>query len=163
MKPLIKATPTKIKFYKNYTWLIFIALCILPLIDIRLGTISFISMVLGMVQSVFSKGRPYCAYFCPRGGFLQKMLNKFSFKFETPKFLTSPYVRYGFTLLLVVRVVRGLLRAETLEQMGATGYMGFVSTTLLALIIGVFFKPRTYCSELCHAGNVAKVVNTLKK
>ena len=71
-KKLIKSSKGKRWFYKNVTWILFLLMWILPLIDIRFGILGLISMTLGVTLSLFSKGKPYCAYFCPRGGGLKK-------------------------------------------------------------------------------------------
>ncbi|MGL5051689.1 MAG: 4Fe-4S binding protein [Fusobacteriaceae bacterium] len=125
-KPLIKGTKLKTNFYKKYTWIIFVLLLILPLFDIKFGILALISMILGTSQSLFSKGKPYCAYFCPRGGGLQKFLSRFSLGLKTPKFLANKYTRYGFTILLTIKVIIGIIEAKSLNQLGAAVYMGFL-------------------------------------
>lgn len=162
-KPLIKGNKSKVNFYRNYTWGIFVILLILPLIDIRFGALALISMFLGATQSFFSKGKPYCAYFCPRGGWLKKLLSKFSFGLIPPKFLTNPWFKYTITSLLWIKVLMGLIKATSLSQLGASVYTGFIGTTILAIITGLILRPRTYCGELCHAGNLAGLINKIKK
>lgn len=57
----------------------------------------------------------------------------------------------------------GIVKAKSLDELGAAMYLGFVSTTILAIVIGILLKPRTYCGELCHAANIAGVINKFKK
>lgn len=161
-KKLIKSSQGKKNFYKNYTWIIFLLMWILPLIDIRFGILGLISMTMAVTLTLFSKGKPYCAYFCPRGGGLQKLLSRFSIGLKTPKFLTNKITRYGFTILLTVKVVLGIAKAENVYELGSAMYFGFVTTSILAITMGMLMKPRVYCGQLCHAGNIAGVINKIK-
>jgi hypothetical protein len=135
---------------------------ILPIFDIRFGILGLISMSMAVILSIFSKGKPHCAYFCPRGGGLQKILSKFSMGFRVPRFITSKITRYGFTLLLTVKVVSGIIKSNDIYQLGSTMYTGFVATSILAITMGMIMKPRVYCGELCHAGNIAGIINGIK-
>lgn len=165
MKKTVKNNNSKVSFYKKYTWIIFVFMWILPLINIKFGILALISMIFGITQAFWSgkEAKPYCAYFCPRGGGLQKFLSKFSLGLKVPTFLTTPWVRYGFTVLLSAKVIMGIVKAKSLDELGAAMYLGFVSTTILAIVIGILLKPRTYCGELCHAANIAGVINKFKK
>jgi hypothetical protein len=161
-KQLIKSSKKKKNFYENYTWIIFLFMWTLPIFDIRFGILGLISMSMAVILSLFSKGKPYCAYFCPRGGGLQKILTRFSMGFKIPKFITNKVTRYSFTLLLTVKVVSGIVKSEDIHQLGSAMYMGFVATSILAIIMGILMKPRVYCGELCHAGNIAGLINQIK-
>lgn len=161
-KRLIKSSKRKKWFYDNITWILFLLMWILPLIDIRFGILGLISMSLGVGLSLFSKGKPYCAYFCPRGGGLKKILSKISLGKTTPKFITNKYTRYGFTALLTIKIISGIIKAENFTQLSVGIYTGFVATSILAIIMGIIMKPRTYCGELCHAGNIAGLINKFK-
>jgi hypothetical protein len=162
-KKLIKYSKGKKNFYNNITWIIFILMWVLPLIDIRFGILGLISMSLGVIFSLFSKGKPYCAYFCPRGGGLKKFLSRISLGNTPPKFITNKYTRYGVTILLTFKVISGVAKAESFTQLSASIYTGFVATSILAITMGILLKPRTYCGELCHAGNIAGIINKIKK
>jgi len=161
-KKLIKSSERKKWFYNNITWILFLFMWILPLIDIRFGILGLISMTLCVGLSLFSKGKPYCAYFCPRGGGLKKILSKISLGKTPPKFITNKYTRYGITALLTMKVISGIIKAENFTELGAGIYTGFVATSILAIIMGIIMKPRTYCGELCHAGNIAGIINKFK-
>ncbi|MCK5779933.1 MAG: hypothetical protein KAH04_02885 [Psychrilyobacter sp.] len=52
--------------------------------------------------------------------------------------------------------------SKYLTQLGGAIYFGFVATSILAIIMGIIMKPRTYCGELCHAGNIAGLLNKVK-
>ncbi len=161
-KKLIKSSKWKKNFYEKYTWIIFLLMWILPLIDIRFGILGLISMTMAVVLSLFSKGKPHCAYFCPRGGGLQKLLSRFSLGFKTPKFLSNNITRYGFTIFLTIKVVSGIAKSENIYELGSAMYFGFVATSILAITMGIFIKPRVYCGQLCHAGNIAGIINRIK-
>jgi hypothetical protein len=161
-KQLIKSSKKKKNFYENYTWIIFLLMWILPIFDIRFGILGLVSMSMAVILSLFSKGKPHCAYFCPRGGGLQKILTRFSMGYKTPKFITNKITRYGFTLLLTVKVVSGIVKSQNIYQLGSAMYTGFVATSILAITMGILMKPRVYCGELCHAGNIAGLINQIK-
>ena len=160
---LIKSSQWKKNFYEKYTWIIFLLMWILPLIDIRFGILGLISMTMAVILSILSKGKPHCAYFCPRGGGLQKLLRRFSLGIKTPRFLNNKVVRYGFTIFLTIKVVLGIVKAENIYDLGSAMYFGFVATSILAITMGLLIKPRVYCGQLCHAGNIAGFINRIKK
>ena len=159
---LIKSSKRKKGFYNNITWILFLLMWVLPLIDIRFGILGLISMTIGIGLSLFSKGKPYCAYFCPRGGGLKKLLSKISLGKTPPKFITNKYTRYGVTALLTIKVISGIIKAENFTQLSTGLYIGFVATSILAITMGIIMKPRTYCGELCHVGNINNLINKVK-
>ncbi len=162
LKNLIKSSKKKKYFYNNITWILFILMWILPLIDIRFGILWLVSMATGIILSLLSKGKPHCAYFCPRGGGFQKLLCKISLRKSPPKLITNKFVRYGFTILLTVRVTMMLIKSESFVEVSTNVYNGFILTSIAAIIIGFIWKPRTYCGELCHIGNICGLINKVK-
>lgn len=163
MNRLIKSSKKKKEFYNNYGWILYILMWILPLIDIRFGLLWLLSMVLAPTLSLFSKGKPYCAYFCPRGSGFYKILKNISLNKKIPKILKNKFVRYGFTIFLTFQVMRNVItKSGDLDKLGGMLYNGFIWTSILALLLGYFFKPRVFCGELCHAGNLAGFINKFK-
>jgi len=161
-KQLIKSSKRKKYFYNNVTWILFLLMWVLPLVDIRFGILWLVSMVTGIILSLLSKGKPHCAYFCPKGGGFQKLLHKISLRNSPPKLMTNKFVRYGITILLTVIVVSMLIRTESFTAVSANIYNGFILTSIVAIIIGFIWKPRTYCGELCHVGNILGLINKFK-
>ncbi|RUA06308.1 MAG: hypothetical protein DSY38_04445 [Fusobacteria bacterium] len=160
---MIKVTKRKKWFYENATWILFLIMAALPLIDIRFGILGLLSMFIGLGFSLFTKGKPYCAYYCPRGGALKKLLAKISFGKSVPKFISNRYTRYGLTLLLTIKTISGLMKAESLTELSIVAHMGFIATTLIALALGIVTKPRAYCSDICHVGNIAWITNKVRR
>ncbi|RUA08235.1 MAG: hypothetical protein DSY38_01950 [Fusobacteria bacterium] len=158
-----KSLKLKKKFYNDYGWWIYILMWILPLVDIRFGLLWLLSMILSITFSLFSPGKLYCAYFCPRGSGFQKFLKNISLNKPVPKFLKNKVIRYGFTAFLTIQVIRNVItKSSDLNLLGGMIYRGFIWTSILALVLGFLYKPRVYCGQLCHAGNLAGFISRFK-
>ncbi len=116
--------------------------------------IPFIAVLLSNVL-----GRFWCGWFCPRGSFLNTVISKISRHKKIPKFLKSTTFKVIMATILLGMFTLALLGYNPLIQdesplVRAGAFMIFVcivTTLLIAIPLGIIYKPRTWCS-FCPVG-----------
>ncbi|AEH44720.1 hypothetical protein Thein_0843 [Thermodesulfatator indicus DSM 15286] len=117
-----------------------------------LGFVVPVAMIVGMVGGLL-RGRYVCGNLCPRGAFLDRLLAKISPKREIPSFFRSSYLRAFMFAFLI-----GMLTFQISRDPGNIMHWGFsfwlicFVTSILAIILGIFFHHRTWCA-FCPIGS----------
>jgi len=110
-------------------------------------------MLLGIIGG-FLRGRYVCGNLCPRGAFLDKIIAPISFKRKIPKVLTNIYFRWTlFVLLMGFMTYRLLLAPTNIHHWGNVFILMCFITTLIAFVLGVLLKARTWCA-FCPMGTM---------
>lgn len=115
---------------------------------------SLLLCMAGAVGVAFWRGRAWCDV-CPRGAFLDLPMKKVGGQRPIPKLLRSTPFRIG-----VLAFVMGMMSYRLAMVWGEADQMGlvFVSllsiTTMVGLILALFFNPRTWCT-ICPMGSLA--------
>ncbi|MEQ8222531.1 MAG: 4Fe-4S binding protein [Candidatus Eremiobacterota bacterium] len=160
-----KANVTKIQMV---SWIIVPLLSLGGLWYHKLGLIMPVMMVFLLVLSYF-RGRFWCGNLCPRGAFLEIFIKPVSFYGKIPDLYKSKYFR-----LVVVTVFMALFTLRTKAAFGAWPLMesldkwGLVFatlclvTTIIAVVLGVFYSPRAWCS-FCPMGTIEKGLYNINK
>jgi len=114
-------------------------------------------MLLGIGIGVF-KGRKWCDWLCPRGGFFDAWLKPLSPKKEIPKFLKGLPLRLGIIIFLfLVMAIQIIVRWPNPYKIGMFFVVMLTVTTLLGIILGLFFHQRSWCC-FCPIGTIANLV-----
>ena len=114
--------------------------------------------MLGAVGIAFFKGRAWCDWMCPRGGFYDLLFNKISPNREIPAFLRSTRFRGLMVGLIFVVLGTQLFFAwGNLNQMGLAMVRLLTITTIVGIILAVVYHPRTWC-HVCPMGTLANWV-----
>jgi ferredoxin-type protein NapH len=125
------------------------------------GILALVCM-LAPVITAFFLGRKWCGNFCPRGNFSDKILSKISFKKNFPKFIKTNLFR-GFVLFVILYVfVYQLMYVKNFDDLGIIFIRMVFVTTVLAVILGIFFKPRIWC-VFCPMGTISTFVSSISK
>ncbi|MEQ8186326.1 MAG: 4Fe-4S binding protein [Candidatus Eremiobacterota bacterium] len=158
----------------NVTKIQMVSWIIVPLISLgglwyhKLGLIMPVMMVFLLVLSYF-RGRFWCGNLCPRGAFLEIFIKPVSFYGKIPDLYKSKYFR-----LVVVTVFMGLFTLRTKAAFGSWPLMesldkwGLVFatlclvTTIIAVVLGVLYSPRAWCS-FCPMGTIEKWLYNINK
>jgi ferredoxin-type protein NapH len=120
-----------------------------------LGFVVILMMITLLVISIF-KNRLWCGWICPRGSFLERYLSFFSLSRSTPKFLKTNLFRWSVVgFMFVLLFIQLWFTGGNLLKIGATFMRLCIATTLVALPLGVIFKPRTWCM-FCPMATVQK-------
>lgn len=123
----------------------------------RLGLLVGVLMV-GFVVLSFFKGRLWCGYMCPRGGFLERYFVKMSRNKRVPKLLKLKSVRIGvFAGLMSAVSLQFYVAPGTADGIGAVFIRACLITSVIAFGLGYVFKPRTWCA-VCPMGLVQGIL-----
>ncbi len=176
-KSTVKAEKFPKRFFMkkaNVTKIQMVSWIIVPLLSLgglwyhKLGLIMPVMMVFLLVLSYF-RGRFWCGNLCPRGAFLELFIKPVSFYGKIPDLYKSKYFR-----LLVVTVFMALFTLRTKAAFGAWPLMesldkwGLVFatlclvTTIIAVVLGVLYSPRAWCS-FCPMGTIEKGLYNINK
>ncbi|MFB6161942.1 MAG: 4Fe-4S binding protein [Halococcoides sp.] len=124
------------------------------------GTLT-VGCLTGAVGLGITRGRVWCDWMCPRGGFLDRYLRPIAPARTPPDVLGHPVVRLGAILAVTVSTGLGIATAwpDPTAMIGAVARVLLVST-LLAVVMGVTLGPRAWC-RVCPAGTLARVADAL--
>ncbi|MBD7911953.1 4Fe-4S binding protein [Clostridium cibarium] len=148
--------------WKKYSFLLLVAFLTLGLIDLRFAIVAVICMIAPIVVSVF-KGRFWCGNLCPRGNFYDNVVSRFSNKKRVPKFLKSYYFRIIIVVFMMTMFTIGIVQNwGNLYGIGMVFYRIIFVTTLIGVILSLFYNHRTWCN-FCPMGTLASVVAKFRK
>jgi len=127
-----------------------------------LGYLVFFMMLFFLVLSYF-RGRFWCAHLCPRGAFLDLVLSRVSLKKRIPPFLLNQRVRWIiFFAFMVIFIVQFIIAPKTVSSLGFIFVRICLITTLIAIVVGIPLKERTWCA-VCPMGTLQAKLGTLQK
>lgn len=151
------------KKIREYLWIVLLVYVGISLLFFeRLGFIALICMFAPVLIAPFA-GRKWCGSFCPRGSLLDKVISKFSLNREIPQFLLTPLFRW-----LIFSLLMGLFSSQVIKSWGNWNRIGLIIasmvffTTLIAVVLGIIWKPRTWCTAFCPMGTLATALSTTK-
>ena len=127
-----------------------------------IGLLAIICMLAPVVVSVF-RGRYWCGNFCPRGSFYDNVLAKFSPKKTIPAvFRTNSFRIFVLLLIMTAFSMQMYFAWGGLDAMGMVFLRVILITTLLGIVLGVFFHQRTWCT-FCPMGSLASWIAEKRK
>lgn len=107
------------------------------------------------------RGRWFCGNLCPRGTFVDFWVSKISKKRKIPGILRSLWIRLPIFFLLmgfmVYRISSIIGSSNTFEKIGMVFVTMCFVTTAIAVLLGSFLSPRTWCS-FCPMGTVQRLL-----
>jgi ferredoxin-type protein NapH len=107
------------------------------------------------------RGRWFCGNLCPRGSFVDFWVDKISRKKKIPGTLRSLRVRLPIFFLLMgfmgYRITGILGNLDTFEKIGMVFVTMCLVTTAVAVLLGIYLSPRTWCS-FCPMGTVQRLI-----
>lgn len=119
-----------------------------------LGFMVLLCMFFG-ISIAFFKGKFWCSWLCPRGSFLDKIMPMFNLKKFDHSFMQSNLLRIMVLVFLMSMMGIKVYRAwPNLDDIGTVMVMLLTVTTLVAIILGTFLHPRTWCT-VCPVGTIS--------
>lgn len=149
--------------FKDYAWIIIVTFFILGILDIRFGILGFLCMGAPVYHALKGEGKIHCSKYCPRGSFLGKFLQRISLN----KALSAKYrnrkVKNGMLLLMIGLLTFSLSHTGFQFEAVAFVLLRFMFMSfIVGILMGVFFKPRTWC-QVCPMGHAAGLITEVKK
>ncbi|TDT71951.1 4Fe-4S binding protein [Hypnocyclicus thermotrophus] len=154
----------KIKeLYLKWNWLLMILFLLLAIINPLFGLAALFCMVPAIYVSIKEKKKTFCGFYCPRGNFLTKLLQKISLNKKAPKFFQSSKFKSLFFALMFAFFIYSLNKTEgDLFKIGFVFFRFILTSTIIGSILGIFFKPRTWC-QICPFGYMTELSAQPKK
>lgn len=147
--------------WKKYSYLILIFFIIAGLFDFRVGLVAIICMIGPIIISLY-KGRFWCGNICPRGSFYDNIVSTFSNNKKVPPFLKSNYFRAIITIFMLSMFSLGISQNwGNLYGIGFVFYRLIVVTTMIGIILSLFYNHRTWCN-FCPMGSIAAFISFFK-
>jgi polyferredoxin len=110
------------------------------------GYIAVAMLVFMLMLSLF-RGRFYCGWFCPMGGFFERALSLISRKRKmVPLFKTAWFKWLVFVLMMGLLTSRLILTSGDPGKIGAAFVLMWTISTAMAIGLGLIWKPRSWCS-----------------
>lgn len=126
-----------------------------------LGYLAVGMMALLAVLSVF-KGRYWCWNLCPRGAFLDIVMSKVSCARALPGIFTRQWFRWMIFVLFMVFLIFRLIRAGANPLIIGSVFVSMcLLTTIVAIIMGMFAKSRSWC-VICPMGLLQEKIGRKK-
>nr|WP_282706905.1 4Fe-4S binding protein [Natroniella acetigena] len=119
-------------------------------------------MLAPLVTSIVTGKRVWCGFFCPRGSLYDNLIKKISFQRKIPSICKKIYFKVGFFGLLVGNLLIAIyLVAGDWGQVGLVFYRLLLVTTLIGILLGMFFKERIWCT-FCPLGLLSNLLIKVK-
>ncbi|MCT8978588.1 4Fe-4S binding protein [Clostridium sp. CX1] len=151
-----------LRLWKKYSFTLLIGFAISGMFDLRLAVVATICMVAPVLVS-FIKGRFWCGNLCPRGNFYDNIVSRFSKKRKVPEFLKSKFFRIAVIIFMFTMFGLGVKQNwGNLYGIGMVFYRIIMITTLIGIVLSLFYNHRTWC-HFCPMGSISALISSLRK
>ena len=138
---------------QGWSWVITIVWMAIANIWKPFGLYGLVCMFTPIVIALLGLGKMHCARVCPRGSFINLLTRKISFGLKKPAFMRTRAFHWAvwgammgtFAALMVWAIPRGVY------VLGGTILVFMEAATALALLFGILFTPRAWCT-VCPMG-----------
>ncbi len=138
---------------QGWTWIVTIVWMTAANIWHPFGLFGFVCMFTPILIALSGRGKMHCARLCPRGSLIGKVGKYLSIGLPHPKFFAKKQFRFslwalmmgGFVVMLVFMIPRGIY------PLGHAVLIFMEAATGLALLAGILFHPRSWCT-VCPMG-----------
>lgn len=130
--------------------------------DSRVAIVAIICM-LGPVVMSFSRGRYWCGNICPRGSFYDTIVSKVSKRKKVSRIFKTAL--FGLLVIIIMFTIFGVeIKSNwgNLYGIGVIFYRMIVVTTIIGILLSLFYNHRTWCS-FCPMGSISSLVSRIKR
>lgn len=129
-----------------------IAFFILSVVNVYFGFFGLICMAKPMYHAFRGRGKIHCSHYCPRGAILGRGLKNFSFNNNLPDWMRKKNFKNIVIGLMLFMFGLSLVKAGgDLEKTAFAVTRLMIASTVVAVVMGIFFKPRAWC-QVCPMG-----------
>lgn len=147
---------------KEFRWIIIVVFFALSVINVWFGLFGFICMGLPIIQALRGKGKIHCKSHCPRGSFLQNILNKISLRGSMPKFMLNNKFRNTVLILMGIMLTVSMIHSEgELKKIAFALFRLMGISFIVGIVMGVFYKPKSWCA-VCPMGHATGLITKIK-
>lgn len=114
-------------------------------------------------------GRFWCGWMCPRGTFLEYVMEKFSHKVSIPATFRTKKFKLFIASIMAIMFVIVLLGKNPLltsqDKLASIGgfivFICIATTLLISIPLGIIYMPRTWCS-FCPVGYAQSLLSKIR-
>ncbi|EGO88981.2 4Fe-4S binding protein [Clostridium botulinum C] len=152
-----------LKLWKKYSFIILIVFIVGGIFNIKIAMAAIVCMLGPLILALLGKGRFWCGNICPRGSFYDNIVKKVSNKRRVPRLLKLKL----FRLLVIVFMfymfgINIYMNWGNIEGVAMVFYKMIIVTTLVGLILSIFYNHRSWCN-FCPMGSIAAFISYFKK
>jgi hypothetical protein len=144
------------KSHMSWSWIFMVLFITLSIIDIRFGLFGFVCIGTPIYHALRGRGKIHCAKYCPRGSLLGKFLKSISLDNNLPKSFKTRTVKNGLILLMLtmfsISMYHAFHQPNIIKAVGFGVFRLMTASLALGVIMGVIFKPRSWC-QVCPMGH----------
>ena len=150
---------------QSWSWIITITWMVIANFWRPFGLFGFVCMLTPILIAVSGRGKMHCARVCPRGSLIGQIGRRVNLGLPIPAIFGSRKFRFfvwalvmgSFAVTLVLAIPRGLYATGTAVLV----FMEIM--TLVAILAGILFHPRTWCT-ICPMGTTtARIRGAMNK
>lgn len=153
---------------QEWSWIITVIWMTIANIWKPFGLCGFVCMFTPIVLALCGRGKMHCARICPRSSLLAQVGRRLSIGLPHPKVFGKKWFRFtvwgimmgSFIVMLIFTISKGVY------ALGNAILIFMEAATGIALVIGILFQPRTWCT-ICpmgfSTGNIRKLINNKSK
>lgn len=139
-------------FYNRWNWLLMIIFLVLSILDFRFGIMAILCIIPAFAMAIRSGKKKFCAISCPRGNFLNRLLKNWYKNIKTPAFFRNEIFKNIVFIIMFSLFIIALIRTDgSATAIGFVFFRFILTSTIVGIILGVIFKPRTWC-QICPLG-----------
>jgi len=147
---------------QEWSWVITLAWMVIANFWKPFGLFGFVCMFTPIIIALLGRGKMHCARVCPRGSFLAVTAKRLSLNLPRPQFFNKKWFKFAlwsvmmgsFIIMLIFVIPKGIY------ALGNAVLIFMEIATALALITGILFRPRTWCT-VCPMGFSTGNIRTL--
>lgn len=148
----------KAKSHMKWSWIFMVVFFLLSALDIRFGILGLICMTVPLYHAFKGRGKIHCSHYCPRGSLFGNFLKYISLDNNLPSSFKGKKVKNVLLGLLLTMFTISLIKSGfDINKIGFAILRLMVASTVLGIIMGILFKPRSWC-QVCPMGYATGII-----
>ena len=149
---------------QDWSWIITIVWMTAANFYHPIGLFGFVCMFTPIIIAISGRGKMHCARICPRGSLIGKIGSIVNLGLKRPKLYTKKWFRPllwsimmgSFIVMLIFAIPQGI------ETLGFSVLIFMEIATVLAILNGILFTPRQWCT-ICPMGFTSGNLRDMRK
>jgi hypothetical protein len=166
-KPIIVEGKRWIGSWQGWSWIITIAWMTIANLWHPFGLYGLVCMFTPIIIALTGRGKMSCARICPRGSFIGLFARPFAFiKLKRPVLFDKRGFKFSLWALMMgtfIGLMVWVVPSGNIDLIGYTILVFMEVATALALLTGILFTPRTWCTFCPMGFTTANIRALLRK
>ena len=160
---IIPRKADKTKSHQQWSWIIILTFFALSVYNAYFGLLGIVCMTMPVYHAIRGRGKIHCSKYCPRGSFLGKFLPSISLNRNLPASFRTKKVKNILLTLMIAMLSMAIYHADgNIYKIGFALFRFMLSSFIVGIMMGVFFKPRSWC-QVCPMGHATALITDIKK